>query len=220
MHRRHLVTLSDNDICARIINRIPANFEQYRAATLLFIENVIGESATHAGPLDDESAIIQTVLSQLNRLDCVTIDSQPFESEILNGTLYRARPYLQFFYPRRKIEQLLNLFMYENDQTLVAMYVPGSNVVMHNDKLYTELADADGYIPLHQDFINGKWVDSFNTSINPFDVKEIFRNLSLTNNELLQYGNANLCAVLIIGMDFSNTMFTKLAHSAHSLFFA
>ena len=220
MKRGHLGTPSDNAICSNIINRTPVNFEQYRAVTLLFIENVISGSATHDGPLDEESSTIQTLLSQLNRLDCVTIDSQPFESEMYNGTLYRARPYLHFYYPRRKVGQLLDLFMYKNDHTLVSVYVPGANVVMHNDKLYTELSDNNGYIPLHQDFINGRWVDNFNTSFNPVHMKEIFRGLSLTNNALQQYGNTNLCLIVIVGMDFTNDMFTRLAHSAHSLFFA
>lgn len=205
--------------CLDTINKSPTNFEQYRATTLLFIENVIGASSTHGGPLDDESAIIQPVLSQLNRLDCVTTDSQPFEQDTVDGIIYRSRPFLRFYYPRRKINQLLELFMSNNNTTLATVYAPGSKVIMYNDKLYTDLSDSEGYLALHQDFIDGHWVESFNTTFNPITMPHSFNDLALTNKVLLHYGKENLVLVNIIGMDFNNDIFTRLAYAAHALFF-
>lgn len=207
-------------VCANIINKLPTNFEQYRAVTLLFIEGVIGESSTHKGPLDEESGIIQKVLGQLNRLDCLTVDSQPYEQGIIEGTFYRSRPFLRFYYPRRKVNQLLELFMHGNPNILTAIYAPGNKVIMYNDMLYTNLADAGGYFPLHQDFIDGEWVESFNTTFNPNSFGELFDQLSLTNDVLLRNSKENLVLLNVIGMDFNNDIFTRLAHAAHALFFA
>lgn len=209
----------DMQTCAEMLNRIPSNIEQYRAVNLLFIEDVITESATHGAPLDEESQIIQHELSQLNRLDCITINSQPFEEDSVDGIIYRARPYLQFYYPRHKINQLIEVFMRDNTQTLVTIYAPNNKVIMYNDKLYTELSDSNGFLALHQDFINDMWVESFHTSFNPIYMKDVFEHLGLTNNRLLEYGRQHLVLVNIISMEFNNNMFQRLAQAAHSVFF-
>lgn len=201
------------------INKTPVNFEQYRAVTLLFIDGVITSSSTHETPLDEESGIIKNVLSQLNRLDCVTVDSQPFEEDTVDGTLYRSRPFLLFYYPRRKINELLKFFMNDNHETLVTVYIPGKKVLMYNDNLYRELANDTGYFPLHQDYVDGGWVESFNTTFHPDLIKLSFEQLALTNKKLLEYGRKELAIVNIISTTFDNTVFSKLAHSAHALFF-
>jgi len=187
---------------------------------LLFIENITKASSTHAGPLDDESSLIQNELSQLNRLDCVTINSQPYEQETVNGIMYRARPFVFFYYPKRKINQLIQLFMYNNTTTLMTVYSPDTKVVMYNSEIYTELSNSKGLFPLHQDFINGNWVESYYTSFDPTSMPNMFNYLSHSNTSLLQNEKENLVLVNIVGMDFDNNIFTKLAHSAHAIFFS
>lgn len=207
--------------CVNFINKSPTNFDQYRDVTLLFVDNVIEESATHKGKLEDETMLIKTVINQLNRLDCVTTDSQPAEYDTVDKIIFRSRPYLYFYYPVRKINLLLDIFLHNNDETLVTVYTPLDNrVSMYNDKLYTKLSDERGFLPLHQDYINNQWIENFNTSFNPAFMAETFDELSLTNDKLLQYGRENLVLVNVIGTDFSNNTFTKLAHAAHALFFA
>jgi len=207
--------------CANSINASPVNFDQYRDVTLLFIDDVIGVSTTHYGKLDEESLQIKSVLNQLNRLDCVTINSQPAEYDTFNDVFYRSRPYVYFYYPSRKINQLLDLFLYDNVTTLVTVYTPSDNrITMYNDELYTHLADKNGYLALHQDFIDGQWIENSNTSFNPNHMAGSFSELGLTNNTLLDYGKENLVLVNVIGMDFTNNTFTRLAHAAHALFFS
>lgn len=213
----------NNSIVSSYVHSIitaPINFDQYRDVTLLFIDNVIGVSSTHGGELDEESLQIKSILNQLNRLDCVTIDSQPAIHDTVNDILYRSRPYVYFYYPARKINHLLDLYLYDNVTNVVTVYTPSDNrVTMYNDKLYTNLANKNGYLALHQDFTNGQWVENFNTSFNPSNMPKAFNDLSFTNNTLLQYGRENLVFVNVIGMDFTDNTFTRLAHAAHALFF-
>lgn len=207
--------------CSNQINKLPVNFDQFRAVTLLFIEGITTSTTTHVDSLDEESNIIQEHLSQLNRLDCVTVTSQPYENFIVDDKQYRSRPFVDFYYPVRKINRLIDDYMKINGRNvIISVYSPITNeTFMYNENAYKNLVNERGYFPLHQEYTNGKMIEDYDTSFNPIHMADLFSELEYSNKNLLAFGKENLVLVTIIGLNFSNDVFKKLTLSAHRLFF-
>lgn len=210
-----------DQFCSNQINKLPVNFDQFRAVTLLFIEGITTSTTTHADILDEESNIIQEYLSQLNRLDCVTVTSQPYEKFIVDGRQYRSRPFVNFYYPVRKINKLIDEYNKINGKNvIISVYSPiADETFMYNEDAYKKLIDERGYFPLHQEYSRGKMIEDYDTSFNPIHMAGLFAELEYSNKELLAFGKENLVVVTVIGLNFSNDVFKKLALSAHRLFF-
>ena len=210
-----------DDYVTRAIIIKPTNFEQYTAVMLTFITDVIPRSAGHAGPLEPESNIIKNELYNLNRLDCVTVNSQPYEEFTDDDeNIYRQRPFVSLFYPRRKINQLMQLL--KNEPMLITVYAPGTGVISYNPILYDDMAGDSGYIPLVQQKENDIWVDARDGDsifFNKEYMEEMFMELQWTNDDMYVYGYQNLVMVEIIGLNFDNEMFNQLERAAHTLFF-
>ena len=202
----------------RNFNHSPVDFNQFRAATLAFINDLTKSSSGHCGPLDEESDIIKKQLDQLNRLDCVTIDSQPFDTFTVKDVKYKSKPFVYFYFPKRKAEDLIDLI--DCDDLFIAMWNQSGGLFLNNKEKFEAISNKIGYFGLNRQLVNDKWEEDYGTSFNPYYMFDTFESyIRHINSDMYKYGCENLVLINVIGLDYSNSTFDKIIKAAHSLFF-
>ena len=185
---------------------------------LAFVNGIFPMTPYHFGPLNLESNIIFKQLDKLNRLDVITVNSQPYNEYIHHdGKLHRQRPYVRFYYPTNKISSLIKSFLSKCESAVAMIQDPlNDNVEIYNDNVVKPLI-KNGRVPLHIMFENNQWIDYFGTTLDLYGTKsdELFDFID-TKFEKLVGREILYCS--IVDTQFSNDMFDILIKVAHSLF--
>lgn len=195
-----------------------STFDYLQALNIGFINGTALQTPYHFGPLDPESSIIFKQLNRLNRLDVITVNSQPFEEFVgYDGKAYRQRPYVDFYYPTRKLDTLIQRFLQQTN-TATFIHITPSDTFVYNEDLIKPLA-LGGYVPLIQVLTNHGWVDDTSTSIPLYQGLNLYEYNALRDTGFYQLLDKEISVCKIVDTQFSNEVFDILVQIAYELFF-
>lgn len=132
---------------AMLMWRMGRTFPDLRALMEMTVRGLFPLSPGHHGPLYMESALID--LAELNRLDLITVDSQPAIPRDYQ------RPYLDFYYHRDKVDRLIEQLLHQVPTATVHTVDPqtGINRFLNypKDLHFYWRADPNSYLVISQE---------------------------------------------------------------------
>lgn len=182
------------------------NYADLKEAMVMFLKGVLYVTPSHKGPCQMETELIKKRLIRLNRLGCITFNSQPF----IEKSGCRQRPYIDCFIKRKHINNIIEKMMKWNNTVIINVFDIEEDGVSHSLQTYTHY-DISGkkHIDTHQKKNkDGIFEDFFGTSF-WFD-KDCPNHCEHYNKYLARYLAEKCVHVEICDMSFSNDIFDQL----------
>ena len=141
-------------------------YQELQKATIKFLKGKLNETPYHFGPIHKETKLILPQLLEMNKLGCVTLNSEPFLEEEHKGKYYRQRPYIDFYMHNKYIDDFVTEFLKLNDTAMIKItdisYENGGAFIIYSN---CDLTSYDKKIDLHQVKINDVYTDYHESTI-------------------------------------------------------
>jgi hypothetical protein len=192
--------------------------KEYIDHMLKFLTGSLMMTSGYGGPLDPESYLILPELIRLTQLGCPTLNSQPGEERIYGDKLGRQLPYVEFFCPKR---MAISLQQEIAKNYTVLMKCHGQDEVFNIDP-----RNKEGEFSALQSTKNseGKWVPddgSVTDCIQSLGGEEgdyrFSTETQFCENSCLVNFQQNYAYMIVIGKDYSNSMFSNIITSVENL---
>lgn len=189
-----------------------STFRDLQALNLAFLQGFLLYAPYHFGPLDPESNIILEPLNAMNRLDMLTVNSQPYEEfpHYLTKIPIRQRPYIDFYYWNDKAPQLAQMLIQRKPSVVIntLRFSDGIQMLYGANKPLPLMKDR---LPGSQDFKNGQWVEDYGTSMPiKVDNEGYLHRLEEFGPNFVTLIQQNLTFIMVVDINFDNTMIEEI----------
>lgn len=192
------------------------SFMDLQALNLIYIQGFLDSTPYVSDKLDPESFSIHKELNILNRLDVITVGSQPYiESSNIMGKSYRQRPYIDFYYPTFKVDNLIRNVIGIRDSIVVqCKNFIDNRIVSYNLDAISDIKLKNGRFPLSQDLIGKSWIENYNTS---YDFDKNTNDEYIFGENFAPMVSKELTHVFIADNTFTNHIFKIIINQAYTL---
>lgn len=190
------------------------SFADLQALNLMFLQGLIPATPYHLGPLDPETNLVLSAVNLMNRLDMITVNSQPYEVfpsyQDRRNTVHQYA-FVNFYFPRYKSLALDELIRANVDTAQVLKYDFKSG---RETRVASPKELVEGVVPLWLDYRGNTLVkktgaqsETHYPDLGPLELGDNFEELVL--NDLVVYD--------VNDTRSSNTIFEDLAGLAKEL---
>lgn len=183
---QYTIILNENEDCLNSdrLYELVKDVRDLQALNLMFLRGLLDSTTYHGGPLDEESDLIADDLYTINLFGFLSVASQPY-MEFMGvlpedrGKLVKQRPFIAGYYPREKVNLLINRLKQNDNIVIVHTNLKTKETKSYNTENVNIIDDS---IPLHN--IGG--VDDNYLSIKLYHNDILLSEFGISNRELVE----------------------------------